>query len=714
VTLTEPTPITSTVTTTDANCGASDGSATVNASGGTAGYTYAWAPVGGTNATASGIPAGAYTCTITDANGCTSTANANINNLNGPTATLVSSSDALCFGGNTGVAVADASGGTGPYNFAWSPIGGTNDTATALPSGSYTCTVTDANGCLNSVTVNITEPAQLSISATSTPASCSNNNGTATGTPTGGTNTYTYSWSSGGTSAVETNLAAGNYTLTITDSNGCSASQTVTVTQTQAITSTASSTGAACFGGLTGTATVSPATGTPPYTYSWSSGGTNATESGLAAGTYTCTITDSTGCTGTQTVTITEPTQLTATSTNGNISCFGSSDGTATITGSGGTPTYTYSWAPSGGTNATANNLGVGTYTCTMTDANGCTTTQSVTITQPTQISSTATVTPVLCNGGTTGTASVTASGGTGAYTYSWAPSGGTNANATGLGAGTYTCTITDANGCTFTQTSTVTQPNALTVSTGNGDACAGLPISISSTVTGGTGPYTYSWSNAVTTASQTVNVVQTTTFTVTVTDANGCVTTANATATVDPAPVAAFTSNAVNGFFDLGSGNLDLCFTDQSTGASVWLWDLDGTGSVSQSPCITLTAADSGQFCAVQYVTNSSGCADTAEICIQVGESYFNVPNVFTPNADNSNDVFYITNSGMQKLHCEIYDRWGILMYKWDDTAGYWDGRTQSGGLATDGVYYYAATLTDFSGKEIVLKGFVHLLRGK
>jgi large repetitive protein len=711
IVLTEPVQLTASSTTVDANCGANDGSATVSAAGGTAGYTYSWSS-GGTAATENNLASGSYTCTITDANGCTTMEIANINNLNGPTVQVASSQDVLCFGDTSGTATVSASGGTGPYTYAWSPSGGTAATATGLPMGTFTCTVTDANGCLTATTVTLTEPTQLSISATSAPATCSANNGSATAVVTGGMPGYSYSWSSGGNAATENNLAAGTYTLTLTDANGCMSTQTVTVTQTTALTATASAANVACFGGTSGSATATPTSGTAPYTYVWSSGGTNATETGLAAGTYTVTVTDSAGCTGTQTITVTEPPVLAATSTSTDITCFGAGDGSASVTATGGTGPYTYSWSPSGGSNATANNLANGTFTCTITDANGCTSTQSVTISQPAQITSTATSTDVLCNGDATGTASVNASGGTGVFAYNWSPAGGSNSSATGLAAGTYTCAITDANGCTSTQTVTVTQPNALSASTNSGNACAGLPVNISATANGGVAPYTYAWDNGVTTAAQTVTVGITTTFTVTITDANGCTTTGTSTATIDPSPTASFTSNATNGFFDYTTGNL--CFTDNSGGATTWLWDLNGNVNTQQSPCVTITAADTGTYCAQLLVANSAGCTDTTEVCFEIGHTDYFVPNVFTPNADGVNDVFFITNSGMQNLHCEIYDRWGVLIYEWDTTTGGWDGHTTSGNEATDGVYYFVVVMKDFSDKEIVEKGFVHLIRAQ
>ncbi|MBI3510650.1 MAG: gliding motility-associated C-terminal domain-containing protein [Bacteroidetes bacterium] len=789
VTITEPTQVTGTTSSTPANCGGNNGSATVVAGGGSPGYTYSWAPSGGTAATASNLIGGNYTVTITDANGCAITSTVSVATSAGPTSSIASSSNILCFGGNTGSATASASGGTPGYTYSWAPIGGSAATGTNMTAGSYTCTITDANGCTTTSSVTLTEPPQLTASATSTPANCSASDGTATVTPGGGTAGYTYSWApSGGTGATENNIPAGTYTCTVTDANGCTTTATTTVTNLSGPTaSITSSSDVSCNGGNNGSALSNASGGSGTYTYAWTPvGGTNANATGLTAGTYTCTITDSNGCLATTTVTITEPTAIvttinvtpigcnattsatanvsggtagytyswssggtaatennlapgnytvtvtdangcvstqtctvgpsttiTATSTFANSSCFGSNNGTATVTPSGGTTPYTYSWSPSGGTSATASGLTPGTYTCTITDANGCTTTQTATVTEPTQITSSATSTNIQCNGASTGTASVTASGGTGGLTYSWTPSGGTASSASSLTAGTYTCTITDANGCTITQTVTLTQPPALTVTANSDSICPGMPGTITANGGGGTGPYSYSWSNGPTTASQNVNPAATTVYTVTITDANGCTSTATSTVSIKPAAVANITSNASSGVYVVDASN-PLCFDGTGTNLSSWNWDLNGSPSTQPNPCVALTAADTGTFCANLIVDNIYGCSDTAQTCIEVTEVTYVIPNVFTPNADNINDVFMISNSGMKTLHCEIFDRWGVKMYSWDGPGGGWDGRTTSGMQATDGVYYWVLHMEDYAGKTYDYHGFVQLIRGK
>ncbi|WP_410503567.1 T9SS type A sorting domain-containing protein [Flavobacterium sp. Root901] len=437
--------------------GGANGSATVNVTGGTGAYTYSWAPAGGTAATATGLTAGTYTVTITDANLCSATQTVTITEP-AVLAATTSQTDVSCNGGTNGTAAVTVTGGTGAYTYSWSPSGGTAATATGLAAGTYTVTITDANLCSATQTVTITEPVILTAGISNTNVSCNGGtNGTATVTAAGGTAPYTYSWSpAGGTAATATGLAAGTYTATITDANGCTVNQSVVITQPSAISVTETHVNVSCNGGANGSATVNVNGGTGTYTYSWAPfGGTAATATGLSAGTYTATITDANGCTATQSVTIAEPTAISVTETHINVSCNGGANGSAVT---GGTGAYTYAWSPAGGTaaTATATGLSAGTYTVTITDANSCSATQSVTITEPAVLAATTSKTDVSCNGGTNGTAAVNVTGGTGAYTYSWSPSGGTAATATGLAAGTYTVTITDANNCTITKTITI------------------------------------------------------------------------------------------------------------------------------------------------------------------------------------------------------------------------------------------------------------------
>ncbi|HET6989800.1 MAG TPA: SprB repeat-containing protein, partial [Bacteroidia bacterium] len=570
--ITQPPALTATQSHTNVSCfGGTNGTATVSPSGGTPGYSYSWnsAPVQ-TTATATGLAAGTYTCTITDANGCITTQTVTITSPTAVTATQ-SQVNVNCNGGCNGSATVSPSGGTPGYSYSWLPSGGNAVTASPLCAGTYTCTITDANGCSITKTFTITQPSVVTASSTITPATCGGNNGSATATGAGGVGPYTYSWNTAPVqnTATATGLIAGSYTCTVTDSHGCTTTTVAAVTSTGGISANiTASINVSCFGGANGSATAAPIGGVGPYTYSWNTAPVQntATATGLIAGSYTCTVTDFNGCIATTSVIITQPPVLTsAISGNTNVSCNGGTNGSATVLAGGGSPGYTYSWnsAPVQ-TTLSASNLPAGNYTCTVTDSHGCTSTASVVITQPTPVTATTSQVNELCNGGTNGSAAVNASGGTPGYTYSWnsAPVQ-TTATATGLPAGSYTCTITDANGCSITKTVTLTQPAAVTVSTTTTPSTCGNPNGTATvTAGGGTGPYTYSWSTAPVQTTATATGLLMGSYTVTVTDINGCTQTATATVTNTSGPSASITASSNISCFNANDGSATVTVT--------------------------------------------------------------------------------------------------------------------------------------------------------
>ncbi len=302
--------------------------------------------------------------------------------VNGINGTLSSQGNVTCFGGANGSATVSATG-VSPYYYAWAPSGGTGATATGLVAGTYTCTITNLCGGVTTVTVTITEPAVLAASTTSSNITCFGSaDGSASSNVTGGTSPYTYVWSNGATTSGISGLSAGVYTCTVTCANGCVTTTSATITEPAVLTASTSLTNISCFGSNDGSATLTASGGTSPYTYLWSNGDPTATTLGLSAGTYVGTVTCTNGCTVTATAIITEPSQIAVSVTQTNVACNGDSTGSIDLTVSGGTSPYTFDWNSGAYTTEDLSGLPAGTYVGMLTDANGCSDSGTVVITE--------------------------------------------------------------------------------------------------------------------------------------------------------------------------------------------------------------------------------------------------------------------------------------------------------------------------------------------
>lgn len=601
----------STTTTTAVSCyDGSNGSATVAASGGTSPYNYSWSN-GSTSATNSNLDAGTYTVTVTDAQNCTASIQVEITQPAAALASVLTPTNVLCNGNNTGSIANAVSGGTTPYSYNWN-IGATTMNLSNATAGSYTVTVTDSKGCTTSRTATVSQPlAALSATTSATPVLCrGNTTGSITVTPSGGTSPYTYNWNNGATTATASNLAAGNYTVTVTDANNCTSTQaSLSITQPAAVLSVTqgATTQVSCFGLSNGVATVTGAGGTSPYTYLWSNGNTTSTANNLSSGTYTVTITDANNCaTVNSPITITQPAAAlsSAISSNTTVSCYGLSNGSATASATGGTPTYTYQWS-NGNTTATASSLAAGSYTVTITDNKGCTSQQTAVITQPSAALATAsTSTNVLCFGNNTGAINLNASGGTTPYTYNWSNSQ-TTQNISGLTAGNYTVTVTDNRGCTTSAIYSVTQPAATLTQSGaitHADCRGNSTGSVILTVNGGAAPYSYNWSNSTSASSATA--LSAGTYNVTVTDANNCTSSASYTVT-QPAAILSYNLTTHTSVSCYGLSNATATVSASGgTAPYTYLWS-NGTTTASNNniPAGTYTVT----------ITDSKNCATTS-----------------------------------------------------------------------------------------------------
>ncbi len=610
-------PLSVTPTTNAATCSTCNGSATVTVTPSGA-YTYSWAPSGGNAATATGLCPGTYTVTITQPPCVTYTQVVTIaNNGSAVNVSSVPMTNVTCFNASDGSFTANASGGTGPYTFVWSPAVTTTTTATSSSAtgvgpGTYSVTVTDANGCTGIQTYTITQPPALTAAASATPTTCNQTNGSVSIVTSGGTGAPTVVWTPGGyTTTTVNNLGPGTYNVTVTDANGCTATSSATIAPSTSLSAVPTSTDLLCFNDLSGTASVAITGNSGPVTYVWNPNvSITNSATGLSAGTYVVDATDPTGCTVSTTITLTEPPLLTTAVGGFNVSCFGVCDGQIVVIPAGGTGNYTFAWN-NGCTQPSCNTVCAGNYNVTVTDQNGCTSSGTTTVIEPPQIVVTTSYDTAHC-GQADGNAYASAIGGTGAFSYLWLPNttDSTLANVVG---GAYTVIVTDINGCADTIPVTVINQAGVVASMGpiTSVSCfGGADGDATATFTGGNGPYTYSWSpgNATT---PNATALPAGTYVVTATDADGCTSTATATITEPPALTIQVT--ATPSVVCVGTP----VTLNATPGGGTPTYTVGWTPGNLIGATQTITPSASG--CYLALLTDANGCIDTASTCVVV-----------------------------------------------------------------------------------------------
>jgi gliding motility-associated-like protein len=659
ISITQPVTLAVIVNGTSPLCNSSaNGSALANVSGGTAPYTYLWSN-GNTTNTANNLTAGTYTVQVTDTNGCSISGSVTLTQPGSLSANSIVSTPILCNGG-AGQVLISANGGTAPYTGVGSFV--------AL-SGTSNYTVTDANGCSVITTINVPEPAALVANAAVTsPISCFGGTGNILVSAIGGTPSYS------GTGSFP--VSSGTYTYPVTDANGCSTTTTITINQPVALVANAAISSSILCNGGSATVLVSAVGGTPNYT------GTGSFSA--LAGLQTYTVIDANGCSNSATINVVQPVALSSTISSQNVSCNGLNNGSALASANGGTPNYTYAWS-NGGSTALISNLAPGVYNVIVTDANGCTSNSSVTISEPTVLTSAVVQTSnIACFGGT-GTVFITANGGTGPYvgtgsqtvvagnqTFTVTDANGCTSNAsisisqptqlvaiatqtspilcfggqatvaiTGTGgtgaysgtgsvnsfAGSNSYTIQDANGCSASTVLLITQPTAVSANFSNtGVTCFGLSNgSSTAAVAGGTPGYTYLWNTGSTTTS--INNQPAGTYTLQVTDANGCIFNLNSTIT-QPAPIVA-TANIILPI---------ACFGGQ---AIVLVNGAGGTPGYSGNGTFNEFA---GTYTYV--LTDQNGCIDSTTITVTQPAAFTAVASITSPIACNGGQATVVVSA--------------------------------------------------------------------
>ncbi|PLX08343.1 MAG: hypothetical protein C0596_07375 [Marinilabiliales bacterium] len=477
ITVSEPTELTASSSAGSIMCNGGSTNVTVTGNGGTIPYsgdgTYT-------------VNAGSHSYTVTDANGCT--ANTSIN-ISEPTILVASSTsgEIACFGESTTVNVT-ATGGTPVYSW----------TGTfTVSEGTYNYTVTDANGCTANTSIVVDQPEQLVISDVASDAECNGLSGSATvSVVSGGTSPYNIIWEDFSTQFTNNNIPPDvDFTYTVYDANMCEASGMVHITEPDPIVITLTGTDLTCYNSNDGTASVLNITGgSGMYTYEWSNYESTPVIGNLAAGTYTLVATDNNNCQGTASITIYQPDELTLVLSSVPANC-GNNGGTITAVANGGTPDYSFTWSVPGTSNPISD-LDPGNYTCYLTDANGCSTSEQISIGIAGNIDAVINLMqPISCYGDTDGILEGTSPNGENPINYQWDPSSN-NQTISNLGEGTYLLSVTDSWGCTGSDSYTLNEPEALNISpiitnvSCYGDENGSIIVSASN----GTPPYTFVW----------------------------------------------------------------------------------------------------------------------------------------------------------------------------------------------------------------------------
>lgn len=723
----------------------------------TAGFTsYAWNN-GNTSANLNVNTSGTYTVTVTDAAGCTGISSQAVTALPLPIA-AISGVTAICQGANANL-VANPSGMT----YLWS--NGAN-TPTIQPSvaGTYTLTVTDNNGCSNTVSQAVTVNSNPAPAISGTLQVCDGS----TSTLSAGVGFAAYSWSNGSTTSNILVQTSGTYTVTVSDANGCSGSTSAVFTVLPFSPPSIVAPTGFCSGSN------ASLTANPGYAfYLWSNGNSNSSQTIASGGTYTVTVTAANGCSGNTSVSITQhplPVPVLAPTydiCSGNTQLLSPGSFTA------------YIWSD-GSSSANLSVSTTGNYTVTVTDGNGCTAGASTAVTshplpQP-QISGDNT----LCQGETT-----ILNAGAGYTLYQWS-NGDTNPVITTSTAGSYQVTVSDAYGCSGTASFSVQVfPLPLASITGDPDICAGE----TATLTTPAGQGTYLWSDG--SNSNSISSGNGGQYTVTLTSPDGCTAASSFMLSVHPVPVASYTAvqdircdeiwvkfnntsvcepgSAFTWQFGDGSGSSDtspnhiytdsgdyqttlvvispygctdstgqvitltripppealfaqshrivsifdaeVSFTNQSLNATRYRWSFDdGESSDAESPTHLFDKIGTQKVILTAF--NGANCFDEYISYVEVAP--FFVPNAFSPNDDGKNDVFFDGTPAIKvrSYRMDVFNRWGENVYTTDSYLRPWDGLDYNGKPSPEGLYVYRILINSLKGKDYEFSGSFSLVR--
>ena len=725
-----------TTTAVDVNCyGDANGSISLAIGGGTAPYSYSWPDLPGqTDSIVTGLSVGNYLGSVTDANGCTLLVQSEIDQPDSISISLTSN-QFTCNTFTVDIA-ATVSGGRGFLIFDWDgPNGFDLDTQNAFgvtEAGTYTLTVSDANGCTASEQWVVDPPPPgISLDFGMPDTICfGESDGSATATVSNGVEPYFAQWDNNTVGLTISDVPTGYHTLTVIDLVGCQAIDSVFIEQRPEIVVSLEQTAASCFDGDDGTVTLTDITyggvdqPLSNYTYDWSDQSATGLEVLGAQGGlgYGVTVTDALGCTAKADIVVGNPTQVVGfIESRSEISCNGGADGMVRVVGDGGEGPYTYQWPAAAGGQMinTADGLSAGTYEVTINDSRNCEALLEVVVFEPAAIVVNFEVADVACSGEATGYLAVTPSGGTAPFTYLW-ENGITEAEQTDLTAGIYTITITDGNGCEIIVDEEVAEPgeplSALYELT-DVSCFDGRDGRIDVFASGGTQPYLYRINDDDLISSSQLIALERGMYVVQVQDGRGCLTASDSLKINEPPAVTLSIGPDVT--IELEEQVTIAAEIDNAIEPVRYQWSSQFGDFLDCDTCAVVTTDslyDSNSFSL--FITDANGC--TAEDFMKVNldkDRVVLVPTAFTPNGDLTNDLLLVHGKEGTTIDLiEVFDRWGERVwvgggFPINSPLFGWDGQFKGKPAPAD-VYIYHLEVTYKDGQVGFFSGETTLLR--
>lgn len=682
IVLTQPAEMTISGVASNATCGSSNGSVNTSALNGIAPLTFLWSN-GATTEDLSNVPAGQYTVTVTDANGCSASETFIVNNIGTLSLTNVAT-PVTCFGGNDGTISVTPSGGTSPYTYNWSNSA-TTQAISGLVAGNYTVTITDQIGCIYSQQINVGQNSQIIPNlVAANDEICNTTNGSINISANGGNGSFAYLWSNGATTEDLSNLNSGAYSVTVTDGLGCSGSGTFTIANNLTGCSnycyldvTSSSITNSNCGNANGAININILNAVAPYSISWSNGATTEDLTGLLPGTYTVTVVDFNNCSQTISFTVGNSSNgLNILSSSIQDETCGNSNGSINITANGGASPYSYTWS-NGDVTEDLQGLSEGTYSVNITDMNGCMITSNYTLVNNAgSLNVTGQVVSSICSSNN-GSITQTVSGANGIVSYVWS-NGATTQNLTNIAAGTYSCTYTDASGCSATNTYTVNQNSgnvSLTGSLITNEVCNNNGGAINITVTGSS--LTYLWSNGATT--EDISGLSAGNYSCTVSNAQGCtINTGEIVVINSPGTMVVSNQSVLNEVCNNNGGSIDVnVYNGQSPFTYLW-----SNGATTQD----LTGLNEGNY--TLQISDNNGCTLAHTVTISNSSGTLAITNAALTHEAC---VAGVGTNGQGAIDLTVTGGLAPYSYVWSNGA-----TTQDLTGLTDGTYSVTISSTD------------------